>query len=350
MQRSENIEFDNVFQKSNVDYEFIDQIQNSFNEDCVFFLTITSFLKEIPNLEQWLSSFFKCNSFLVLNDNLDGSARLYKSLTPEIVTLMKKYKDRILIYHTGQIEKDVVEQLKDLNLVKRQDCEYMDLIKYIHNQKIKDLKLERSNKFLLTTVLYKNRVHRTFLVNELTRLDMLTHHIGKIHPCTDTLTHDSNTEKYINWVGDTSTVNCFEDGNISWDLYDTASFEIAPETLHTYASYITEKTLKPIVAKMPFLILSNREYYTYLRSIGFKTFDSLIDESFACIEDTQLRSEGVAAAAKYIIDNDALKFHEASKEICEYNFNHWLYLKSKADYDQYNNMINFQSHIDNFNN
>ena len=357
MKASEYIEFDNVFEKSNIDFEYIDQLENSFKEDCILFLSIKLFFKEIPNLEQWLSSFFKCNSFLVLNDGEDSITRLYKSLTPEIINLIKQYKDSILIYYSGTFEEEVANQLKDLNFVKRQESEYLPMIKVSYNQKIKDLNLKRSNNFLLTTVLYEskkyNRPHRTFLVNELEKLNMLKYHIGKIHrdaDYKDTEYFDGRPLYKTNWAGDDFAPHEWRDSIISWSFYNTSSFEIVPETLHTYASWITEKTLKPIIAKIPFLILSNKDFYTYFKSIGFKTFDSLIDESFAYIDDVKLRSEGAAVAAKYIINNDALKFYEASKEICEYNFNHWLYMKSKDDHDSYINMLNYQSYIDNFNN
>ena len=44
--------------------------------------------------------------------------------------------------------------------------------------------------------------------------------------------------------------------------------------------FITEKTYKPIYTGHPFIIWGNPGTLTYLRSIGYKTFPTLFDESY----------------------------------------------------------------------
>jgi hypothetical protein len=43
--------------------------------------------------------------------------------------------------------------------------------------------------------------------------------------------------------------------------------------------HLTEKTFKPICLQMPFVVVSNAGSLKYLRSYGFKTFDTIWDES-----------------------------------------------------------------------
>lgn len=84
-----------------------------------------------------------------------------------------------------------------------------------------------------------------------------------------------------------------------------------------------------MVARMPFLILANPEYYNWLHSLGFRTFDSLIDESFAVELDLDKRVQKLVNTAKSIIDQGSLDFYHAAKEICEYNRKHLMYTQIK---------------------
>lgn len=44
--------------------------------------------------------------------------------------------------------------------------------------------------------------------------------------------------------------------------------------------FMTEKTCKPILALRPFIVNSNQGYLEYLKSLGFKTFNTWFDESY----------------------------------------------------------------------
>jgi hypothetical protein len=58
---------------------------------------------------------------------------------------------------------------------------------------------------------------------------------------------------------------------------------------------VTEKILKPIVGLQPFLIIGNPESLTLLKSMGFKTFEGLIDERYDAIADPAQRLTAVFA-------------------------------------------------------
>ena len=49
--------------------------------------------------------------------------------------------------------------------------------------------------------------------------------------------------------------------------------------------HLTEKIFKPIVSRMPFVLVGPAHNLAYLRSYGFKTFDRWIDESYDSIKD-----------------------------------------------------------------
>lgn len=312
-------------------------------EDCIFFVGHDTILDRTENLLNWLDNFFKFNSFLVLNQRMEPSMRLRKSLLKNLGAI-KKYKNRIIIFYTGDMSNDseIFKNTRDLNLIKRCNSElfYQAPDLWIPDH-IKNQKIIRENKFLLTTVLKPARLHRHVLKEELYKhRDLLKYHLGNIH--TPDYTQDS-------WVGDTSSVHGVYQHTVSWDLYKRASFEIVPEACYDFVSWLTEKTLKPFMAKIPFLILSNVEFYNHLKDLGFKTFDTLIDESFAYEQNLEFRVKKLVQTTDYIIQNDALKFYEAAQEICEHNFNQYLYLSAKEKYDSFTNLANFKDYINNIN-
>ena len=70
------------------------------------------------------------------------------------------------------------------------------------------------------------------------------------------------------------------------DIYNQTFYSIVAETVCTnYYSQFTEKTAKPIVAGRPFIVFSGQYFLRNLRSMGFQTFDTVIDERYDDIED-----------------------------------------------------------------
>jgi hypothetical protein len=57
--------------------------------------------------------------------------------------------------------------------------------------------------------------------------------------------------------------------------------------------HLTEKIFKPIVGKMPFVLVGPAHNLKYLREYGFKTFSPWIDESYDDIEDPILRMKAI---------------------------------------------------------
>ena len=91
--------------------------------------------------------------------------------------------------------------------------------------------------------------------------------------------------------------------------------------------YISEKVIKPIIHKHPFILLSTSDSLTYLKSIGFKTFGDtgFIDESYDAERNDEKRYYMVL---KQICDLCNLSVEQKDsfiyncKNIIEHNFNH----------------------------
>ena len=104
-------------------------------------------------------------------------------------------------------------------------------------------------------------------------------------------------------------------------------WHIVTETVFYYDKlHLTEKAFKPIVMKQPFMLLGAVGNLAYLKSYGFKTFDSIIDESYDTIQDNDLRTEAVVAQIAWYCALSAEEKRtviEAIAPIVEYNFHHF---------------------------
>lgn len=73
-----------------------------------------------------------------------------------------------------------------------------------------------------------------------------------------------------------------------------AAFNIVSETVFDFPyPDFNEKTMQPILAKRPFIMIGPCGNLKCLRSKGFKTFDLVIDESYDEIEDPNKRMHAV---------------------------------------------------------
>ena len=107
---------------------------------------------------------------------------------------------------------------------------------------------------------------------------------------------------------------------IPTNIYNQSYYSIVAET-HTDNSlvFLTEKTAKPLIAKRLFVLFGSRYSLQFLHSIGFKTFDSVIDESYDSIEATDTRMMQALAQVEYLCKQDPQIIIEKIKPVVEHN-------------------------------
>ena len=135
----------------------------------------------------------------------------------------------------------------------------------------------------------------------------------------------------------------------SYDLHRLYSsktcFEIVAETCVAHNKLcITEKTFKPILSKSVFLLMGNPRSINLLKSLGFKTFSDIIDESYDNEEIFYKRFLMIFDEVKKLCSLDVTSLHkklEAMNEIVEYNYNHFL-----SNTWNFNLFQNIQLHMD----
>lgn len=180
--------------------------------------------------------------------------------------------------------------------------------------------------FLLTTIVKPGREHRSILIDSLNHRTNLksTGLISDVHRPLEL--------RNTGWLGKQSPYGQWHDGYPSMDLYKQCWFEIAPETMYQNGHFYTEKTNKPIATKTPFLTVSTKGYLGYLRSLGFKTFDSLINESYDQQDSIEDRVRLMLDQAEDIIANGSEQFYNAAKPILDHNYNYLAEITGKWDH------------------
>ena len=125
--------------------------------------------------------------------------------------------------------------------------------------------------------------------------------------------------------------------------YCDTYFSLVTETVFDYPySFRTEKIAKPLAVGHPWIVASNTGFYRDMRNLGFKTFDSLIDESFDSIDNSQERMDRITAVVNDLCQQDLTSFMQASESICKYNQQHLQQLSSciKSEFaDKFFNFI-----------
>jgi hypothetical protein len=150
-------------------------------------------------------------------------------------------------------------------------------------------------------------------------------------------------QKYINVYQDISTV--FERAQLprlfvgedqqEMHSYQLGNFTEAQDSL-VYVptetvyfgprTHITEKTFKAIALEMPFVLVAAAGSLEYLREYGFKTFNTVFDESYDTETDDILRIEKVTRLLKDLNNLSVAErqdLHRACLPIVEHNYNHF---------------------------
>ena len=90
--------------------------------------------------------------------------------------------------------------------------------------------------------------------------------------------------------------------------------------------HLTEKTFKAIALEMPFVLVATAGSLAYLREYGFRTFDSVFDESYDLESDDVRRIERVTQLLKDLDDlsvHERQQIHQACLPIVEHNYKHF---------------------------
>ncbi len=113
------------------------------------------------------------------------------------------------------------------------------------------------------------------------------------------------------------------------DLIDPAIYNMTyytamvETTVHNDFAMFSEKEAKPIVAQRPFVIFGSCGQLTAFRSLGFKSFGNVIDESYDSIEDKHERWNKVFDSMEQLTNEDPADVYEKLADVLAHNKNHF---------------------------
>jgi hypothetical protein len=113
--------------------------------------------------------------------------------------------------------------------------------------------------------------------------------------------------------------------------YVDTYFSVVTETVFDYPySFRTEKIWKPIAMGHPWIAVANEGYYRDMRNLGFRTFDSVIDESFDLISNSQDRIERITQVVNDLCQQDLASFLKECYNTCKYNQQHLAEMRERV--------------------
>jgi len=120
-------------------------------------------------------------------------------------------------------------------------------------------------------------------------------------------------------------------GFMIWDNPDFSKhsgIEVVLESSIKGCNYVSEKTIKAILNKNIFLLVGGYQTLNFLKKLGFKTFDHIVDESYALIKCDFSRTTAVFNCLEKFCTlslDEVEKIKNDNQELLDYNYNHLLY-------------------------
>lgn len=152
----------------------------------------------------------------------------------------------------------------------------------------------------------------------------------------------NNRDKISNLPNLTVDLENVENYNKIWGFrdyiepfYNSTYFSVVTET-YFYESEngicLTEKIFRPMCYKQPFIVLARPKFLKTIRSLGYQTFNGIIDESYDTVEDNATRLlmvvNEIEKLCKMPLEDLEYKM-EQCRLICEHNYNLLLFKKTQ---------------------
>jgi hypothetical protein len=190
-----------------------------------------------------------------------------------------------------------------------------------HNHKDKKYNFNHSNKKYDFLYLNKqSRTHRKKLFDALQKESLLDRSLISFLDPPYNIKLDRSYE--LPWVDASNYPRYGSDQDIHEPQFNDCAFNLVSETNdNNHDVFITEKLWKPIIAQQIFVVHGNFGYLKKLREMGFRTFDSVFDESYDQESDPAKRIEKLVTLCRYLRTVDKSKIYRETESIRQHNYN-----------------------------
>jgi hypothetical protein len=189
-------------------------------------------------------------------------------------------------------------------------------------------KNKQSNSGKFFCLMAKNRPHRNMLVQSLYKKELLPK--GKV--VYHGLDNNEQISKLLHKQKIFEDLEDFNQPSHSWKdgqyskEYLEYNLEIVAETTTDFI-FLTEKTIRPLAAGMPFLTIAAPNCIKHLHKLGFETYNQYIDESYDSIENLENRIDKVTDILAGIKNDDLIDIYNNTQSIGEHNRENFYKIK-----------------------
>ena len=246
---------------------------------------------------------------------------LCSELHDSTVEFIRKYQNPQITYFTCGIIRGVKSQL------------WMDWFAtttdiYKSNKLLDQLEPFQPKNKMFDILLGQRRSHRDFVYN-FVHTNQLTEHVimSYIKDHTRPLAQQGFiTDVDIDQIKHTVESVNYQGRNISlsqiipFDIYNETAYSVVTETnASNDYNFYTEKIVKPILARRLFLVFAGKHYLKNLRSMGFCTFEGILDERYDDVEDSVARHNLVCEQMYRLIQMPQQEVLNSIQPILEHN-------------------------------
>ena len=173
-----------------------------------------------------------------------------------------------------------------------------------------------SKDFLCLMSQKRTAKYRDILDQQMLAKDLIGKNIYRFGP------RNANTFDDLQYPFDIGYKTGWPDGVPVIHYYNQTNLEVVAETFGDEITndgfFITEKTIKPITMRHPFMVLSSFHFLKNLRNLGFRTFGDHIDESYDLEQDVNKRIEIITNNLKHLKGTSS-EFYKNTCEIRDHN-------------------------------
>ena len=140
------------------------------------------------------------------------------------------------------------------------------------------------------------------------------------------------TSDAVKYCGSTVNISAI----LPVDIYNETCYSIVAETtcVNDY-SHFTEKVAKPLMCQRPFIAFAGQHYLRNLRSLGFKTFDGIIDESYDTVADQETRFHMAWSQVEWLCQQDPREILAQLRPTLIHNAQHFIKTDWHANVKQF---------------
>mgnify|MGYP003333035484 CR=1 FL=1 len=186
-----------------------------------------------------------------------------------------------------------------------------------------------SNKpFLFDALLGAMKPHRSTVMNRFLTSDVLNKSIVTYRKSVFDR-HSDSSKDYVSpnlnpaWEVQENIDYAVSD-QVPWKIYEQTYYSVVTETLGADTFFWSEKTTKALLSQRLFIHVGAAGFLSKLHSFGFKTFDSIIDESYDQITNNKDRWNRAIDQIEFLATLDPAKVLAKTEDIRRHNYNRLL--------------------------